>query len=349
MGLGLLLIALAGGVLLFSDRHNRRGAAAAPRRTRAALVQHASVKALDDGRRGLVEQLAARGYRDGDALDLVPYNAEGDIASANAIAKDVTSGDFDLLVTLSTPSLQTVAAANKAARQTRHVFGLVSDPFAAGVGIDSADHRRHPPYMTGYGSLQPVAQLLRTIPELRPECNRLGLVWNPAESNSFAQTQLARQVCQELGIELLEASAENAAAVQEAANALVARGAEALWVSGDITVMLSTTAVIRAAQSGRIPVFTSNPPSVLRGALLDLGADYVAIGRSVGDLAADVLDGKNPADVPVENLMRSVLLVNETALDNLKDRWTLPAALRERADGWISKTETRLPPGLDKL
>jgi ABC-type uncharacterized transport system substrate-binding protein len=67
------------------------------------------------------------------------------------------------------------------------------------------------------------------------------------------------------------------------------------------------------------------------------------VGRHVGQLAADVLDGKNPADIPVENFVPEVFLFNETILGSLKDRWTIPDAVRKRAHGWITATATNLP------
>ena len=56
LGLGFLLIALAAGVLLYSDLASRRSSAAASGRTlRVALVQYASLPALDDGILGVRE------------------------------------------------------------------------------------------------------------------------------------------------------------------------------------------------------------------------------------------------------------------------------------------------------
>jgi len=278
----------------------------------------------------------------------VRYNAEGDIGTANAIAKEVTNDNFDLIVTMSTVSLQTVANANKIGRRTKHVFGLVSDPYQAGVGIDASDHRKHPPYMTGFGSMQPVEEIIKLARQMRPELKRLGLVWNPAEANSNAQTVIAREVCKKYGIELVEGSAESSTAVLESANSVVARGVDAIWMSGDITVSLASDALISCAKKGRIPVFTSLPPNCLRGALFDLGADYVQIGNTLGALAADVLEGKNPADVPVENLVPVVFMFNETILGDLKDKWTITDSMRKQADGWISTSgDKKVPPNLD--
>lgn len=346
LSLGTCLLALAAGVLLYTDKGSRRSAGtagAAKSEIRVALVQHASLLVLDQGVDGILEALAARGFEDGKNLRIRRYNSEGDIGTANTIAREVTTGDFDLILTASTVSLQTVANANRNGARTNHVFGIVTDPYAAGVGIDPANHLDHPPYMAGAGSLQPVEQSFRTAKRMRPELKSVGLVWNAAEVNSMVQTQMARKICAELGIELIEGNAENSTAVVESVNSVIARGAECLWISGDVAVSTATEQVIDACRRARIPVFTVMPPSVKSGALFDLGANFYEIGRHVGDIAADVLDGKNPAEMPIDNYVPVIFLYNETALNGLRDRWEIPADLKEKADGFITATETKLP------
>lgn len=346
LGIGLLFVAAA--ILLMLDLKSRNPPDGKSRNgvPRIAIVQHASIKAIDDGRLGLFEEFKKRGFIEPDKVSIKVFNAEGDIGTANAIAKDVVSGSYDLIITISTPSLQTVASANKSANQVKHVFGLVTDPYAAGVGIDPQDHSKHPPYMTGFGSMQPVESLLTRIKEMRTEAKRIGLVWNPAESNSFAQTKLARELCTKMDLELIEGSVENSSAVQEAINSVISRGVDAIWISGDITVSSASSVVIRAATNAGLPVFSSLPSSVMQGGLLDLGADYITIGRTLGQLACDILEGKSPASIPVENQTAEILLYNDTVLPKLKAQWTITPSIKQRADGWITATENKIPPQL---
>ena len=346
LALGIALIALAAGVLLYTDTGSRKHArklSQGAKVFRVALVQHSSLPMLEDGAQGVVDALAARGYTAGGRIQLKRYNAEGDLGTANTIAREVTGGGFDLIISVSTPSLQTIANANKVGTRTPHVFGLVTDPYGTGVGIAATNHMIHPPYLTGYGCMQPVESALRTARALRPELKFVGLVWNSAEANSVAQTRLARRFCEEIGLTLMEANADSSTAAIEAAGSVIARGVEAIWISGDLTVCMASEAIITMARRAQIPVFTCMPPNVQRGALFDLGANYIEVGHSIGRLAADVLDGKKPADIPVENLVPEVFLVNDTVPPLLKDRWVVPAELRQRAAGWVTATATNLP------
>ena len=149
--------------------------------------------------------------------------------TANAIASEVTSGQFDLILTSGTPAMQAVANANRLGKTT-HVFGLVADPFGAGVGISRENPLDHPAHLVGIGSFIPVLPAFELARQMFPKLKTVGEVWNPAESNSEAFTLKARKICTDLGIELLEANVDNTAGVFEAASSLVARGAEALWI-----------------------------------------------------------------------------------------------------------------------
>ena len=335
LALGLALIVISGAILLYSDLGSRSGGAArkAGRPMRVAIVQHVASAPLDDGVTGILASLKARGYEDGGRMELRKYNAQGDIGTANAIAKEVTSGDFDLIISASTISLQTIANANRFATPARkHVFGVVSDPYAVGVGVSREDHLKHPPYMTGLGSLAPVEDAFKLARELRPSLKRVGLVWAPAEANSVVTAEIAREVCKRMGITLVEANAENSTAITEATASVLARDVEAIWVSPDLVAAIGLDLIVGKARVARIPVFTSIPRRTVTGTLFELGANYTAIGNVEGDLAADVLDGRDPAAVPVENMMPVTLQVDRTALKNLRDQWDLPASVLARAN-----------------
>jgi len=334
LALGLTLIMGSAAILLCSDLGSRhRGAQTHAGPMRVAIVQQTSIPPLDDGITGALQALKERGYVDGARMTLRRYNAQADIATANAIAREVTSGDYDLIFTVSTVSLQTVANANRfATPPRRHVFAIVTDPYAVGVGVSRENHTLHPPYMTGVGSLPPVEDAFRLAKQMRPSLERVGLVWDPSEANSAVTTKLGREVCARMGITLVEADAENSTMVGEAMASLLSRNVEAIWVSPDLVTSHGLDMIVSKAKTVKIPVFTSTPRESSTGAIFDLGANYEAIGHSAGEVASDVLDGRDPAQIPVENAMPVTLDVNRLALAGLRDRWELPDAVVERAN-----------------
>ena len=327
--LGVLLIAAASAALLLSDLGRRTMRAHSL--PRLGLLQHASTMLLDEGTRGTIDALAEHGFVDGKSIVIEQFNAHGDIAVGNSIAAEMVAARYDLLVTMSTLSLQAVANANRAGK-TVQVFGLVADPAVAGVGISWEDPLKHPANLVGYGSFLPVPDAFKVAREMFPGLKRVGVAWNPAEANSRAFVEKAREYCQQVGIELLEANVENSNAVLESEESLVARGAEALWVGGDVTVSVATDSVVEVGKRARIPVFTITPGRPDRGTLFDYGADFYQIGRQTGALAAEILRGADPKKIPIRNEVPTYFVVNSTALAGLRQGWQIPKSLLDRAN-----------------
>jgi ABC-type uncharacterized transport system substrate-binding protein len=330
LALGLGLIAAAAAVLLATDVRRSGPTAMA----RIGILQHVSVPALDDGVRGMIDGLSASGYRDGETARITLFNAQGEAATANAIAREMTDGRFDLVITSSTLSLQAVANANKAGR-TMHVFGIVADPYVAGVGLDPDNPLGHPRHLVGQGMLFPASEVFVTARQMLPNLKAVGVAWDPAQANSRRFVEDARAICKKLGIELLEAQVESTAGVREAIESVISRGAQAVWVGGDITVLHAIDTVVTTCRQARIPVFSQSPGDPKRGTLFDMGFDFYQAGRMVGELAAQILKGTDPATIPIrdtKDLVPRFLRINQKALRGLKDPWQTPDDLLRRAD-----------------
>lgn len=327
--LGFILIVLASAALLLSDLGRRTtGARNIPR---VGLLQHASIMLLDEGARGAIDGLAENGFVEGKTIIIDKFDAQGDISVGNSIAKEMVNARYDLLLTMSTLSLQAVANANRGGK-TVHVFGLVADPVVAGVGISRNNPLDHPRNLVGIGSFLPVQDAFRIARQMFPALKRVGVAWNPAEANSRAFVEKARETCRALDIELLEANVENSNSVLEAEDSLVVRGAEALWIGGDVTVSVATDSVVSVGRRARIPVFSITPGKPDRGTLFDYGTDFYEIGKQTGELASRILRGADPAQIPITNVIPIWFVVNTTAIEGLKQGWRIPDDILRRAN-----------------
>src|SRR5690242_1166455 len=335
LSLGFSLIALTAALLLASDWHQRRPAA--QRIPQVAILLLSSQPVLQEGLEGALETLRENGFIDGQNIALRQYNAEGDMATLNAIARQVTDGQFDVVMTFSTPAMQAVAKANTRGKAI-HVFGLVADPFAAGVGLRRDAPLDHPRHLVGTGIPLPVAESFRLARQMFPRLKTVGVAWNPAESNSVGFVGQARKAAQQLQIELLEAHVDNTSAVLEAVSSLASRGAQALWVPGDNTILSALNSVLSAAKKARIPVFGISPGDPERGTILDLGANFHEIGKLTGKLAVDIVRGADPAQIPVRDFSPKRLVVNKLAVNGLKDPWRIPDDIAASADILVNET-----------
>jgi putative ABC transport system substrate-binding protein len=344
LSLGLILIAGAAAVLLATDVR-RSGSSTLPR---IGILQQASIPVLDDSVRGMIDGLNANGFRDGETASITLFNAQNEAATANAIAREMTNGRFDLVITSSTPSLQAVANANKSGR-TMHVFGIVADPYAARVGLDPNDPLGHPRHMVGQGIMFPVIETFTTARRMLPSLKSVGVAWDPAQANSRRFLEDARVVCRKLGLELIEAQVDTTAGVREAIDSVISRGAQAVWVGGDITVSNAIETVLSTCRQARIPVFSQLPGDPKRGTIFDIGFDYYQAGLMCGELAAQILKGTDPATIPIRDTKDIVprrLLVNQLAARGLRDPWIVPDDLRRSAD--IVVDEAGVPHENDK-
>ena len=335
LSLGFSLIVLTAVLLLASDWHQRRPAA--ERIPQVAIVILSSQPVLQEGLDGALETLRESGFIDGRNIAPRQFNAEGDVATLNAIARQVTDGQFDMVITFSTPAMQAVAKANTKGKAI-HVFGLVADPFAAGVGLRRDAPLNHPRHFVGTGIPAPVAESFQLARKMFPRLKTVGVAWNPAESNSVGYVGQARKAAQELQIELLEAHVDNSSGVLEAASSLASRGAEALWVPGDNTILSALNSVLSAAKKARIPVFGISPGDPERGTVLDLGANFHEVGKLTGKLAVDIIRGADPAKIPVRDFSPRRLVINQLAVNGLKDAWRIPDDVAASADILVNET-----------
>jgi ABC-type uncharacterized transport system substrate-binding protein len=333
--LGVALIAAASSVLLLSDLSHRKGHVASSRDLpRIAIMQIASAQTMDETAEGMVEELAAQGWTDGRTALIRRFNASGDYATAAAMAREIAGGGYKVVLTAGTPTLQTMAKANTDGRVI-HVFGCVTDPYGSGVGISGPAPEQHPRHLVGIGTFQPVENTFEIAKQMNPGLKKVGTVWNPAEHNSEACVLKARAICEKLGIELIEANASSTGEVPEAMASVLSRGAEAVWVGGDIVATTSVPAIVGAATKAKVPVFTNNPGDVESGAFFALGASYREVGRITARTACRILAGDAATKMRVENVVPERLTINEKLLSAYAPAWQPGNALlaRSRADG----------------
>lgn len=329
LGMGLVLIAAAAAILLISDwNRGKRPAASLPR---AAIFQYSSQSILDEGVRGMLDALRHHGYVEGRTIQLQKFNAENDLPTANSVARELTGGRFDYVFTVSTNCFQAIAKANRDGR-VKHVFGVVADPAAAGVKLNPKDPFDHPKNMVGVVTLAPLGELMEIAKRMNPQLKRVGLVWNPSQANSEAYTQIAREAASRLGLDLLEATVDSTPAVGEAVASLVAKGAEALINTPDLTVMIAIDVEVSEGVKGGVPVFSTQPDTASRGVLLAIGGDFYEVGRETGDLAARVLGEEDMSRMPVQYSVPLRLVINRRVMPRLESAWTFPTDILAKAE-----------------
>ena len=325
---------LAGGVLGLAAGCGRLGGAASRRprlgsaplgTARVGLLQFVRAAAPDAVRLGLLEVLAAAGYRPGAGLALEQRFAGGSTATAREQVQELLRRPLDLLVAIGTPPLEAALAP----ASLPVVFAYCSNPWGAGAGSSYGQHR---PNVTGTVGTNPLAAQLDLAQRLDPGLLRVGLVMNPAEPNSSFETELLRRDAEERDLQLLvEPVAEPDEVAAAAQRLLELQEVGALVRVGDYASSLAFADLAAAGLRHRCPVYSVDPVDIgVRGCMAVVGWDAHADGQLAGALAVQVLRGADPANLPFEPLSRRLLLLNRRTAAALG--LAFPAELLRRAD-----------------
>jgi putative ABC transport system substrate-binding protein len=289
------------------------------------ITQIATHPALDANRQGFIDQMAEEGYVEGENVEYDYSTPEGDMSIAATIAQKFVSDKVDLILAIATPSAQACVEAIEGT-DIPLVFGSVTDPLPAGL-VDSWESPGGS--VTGISDWADVGTQIQLIIDIVPSVTKLGVVYNAGEVNSVIQVDELKKVADSLGIEEIEeATAASTADVLTAAQSLVGR-VDAIWIPTDNTVVSAFESVAKICEDNEIPLFAADVATVERGAIGTPGLDYYQLGRECGIVAARILEGESPADIPVKKVDMTDLYLNPAAAARMGV--TIPADVLERA------------------
>jgi len=268
------------------------------------IVSHA---ALDADERGFEAGLAGAGFKEGVNVTFLRRNAHGDMARAEAIARELVQAKVDLIHTIATPTSQAVMRTGSSIPM---VFSAVTDPVRAGlVPRNSAPGQKTGTHVTGLSDLWPVQLQLETYAKVVPQAKVWGTIYNPQEINSLTHVGVMRVTAARLGLTLIEATVSSSAEVGRVATQLADK-VQAFTITSDNTTVAALEAIARVCDERKIALFAGDIDSVVRGAVMAYGLDYFLVGYSAGRKAALVLKGIPPGDVPWGPVEKFSLVIN---------------------------------------
>ena len=317
---GLIFIFTVAAIILFSDLSSRKEEDLT-KIVNIAVFKLASRPVLDDSEKGFMDYLRENGYDADKNIEGIEKIIES--RKPDVVASLIINRKYEYVYSISTPALQTMAAANTNG-DVIHLFSTVTDPYTAGVGIKGPEPDQRPAWLTGLGTFQPVERSIAIALQINPDLKSIGTVWCASEVCSEMCVLKARKFCADHGLELEEMVIDNSNMVVEATNAVLMRGVDALWIGGDNVVELAIDQLIGAARKAGVPVFTNTPNHATKGALFGVGADYYNVGRAAGKMMAEILDGADPSSFRIDNVVPEELVVNPGVAEWAGDQWTLP-------------------------
>ena len=254
----------------------------------AKLISHNS---LNDAEKGILDELKELNIHAN--IDL--QNANGDLNISSAIASKFKSDNVDVAVGIATP--MTVTLANQLPN-TPIVFTAVTDPVKAGLASSITQGNKN---ITGVIDAIPIKEQLIEFKKVY-DFKKLGIIYTTSETNSVSMAETTKQVCDELGVELIVQTIATPAEVKQAAESLVSR-VDAFYCFTDNSIATAMSALTDTAKQNKIPVFGGDiTPTLNGGVVYALGFSYYEIGRMTGRLIAEVLQGKKAEELPIQSL-----------------------------------------------
>lgn len=271
--------------------------------SKVGIIQYMPHSSLDNCTQGLKNALD----KEGIAYEVQIGSSGSADADCQSYAEQMASGGYDLIIAVATPAaLSAYSAVKNSGNSIPVIFCAVSDPVGPGL-VKSMEKPEN--NCTGTSDAFDIAGQVKLIKQIQPEIKTLGVLYTTTEANSLSQLKTLQAECDANGI-TLEASGINEASELPAAASTLVTKVDAITNLTDNNVVDNMSVVLELAKEKNIPVYGSEIEQVKKGCLASASIDYVALGEKTGNIAIEVLNGKDAATYPAVTVTDSFLVVN---------------------------------------
>lgn len=267
------------------------------------LLQTTSHPSLDEIREGTIQGLEENGYADGEEVEINFLNAQGDQNLMNTMANNLVNEGADILIGIGTPASQ---ALQNASSEIPVIMAAVSDPIGSGL-VESEENPGG--NVTGVKNQAPVEEQLALMKEILPEAETVGLIYSSGEDNAQAEGSRAEAAIEEMGMEAVTYKVPSTNEIQQTV-ATVAQEVDVIYLPTDNTIASAFDVVVSEADRFDMPLIPTVDLMIAQGGLATVGISQVQLGVDSGRMAAEVLDGRDPADFPVFVVEGGTQLIN---------------------------------------
>lgn len=284
------------------------------------FVEHG---ALDSAREGFIEALEEKGYKDGEKIKIDLQNAQADMTNTQTIAQSFVADNKDLLLGIATPSAQALYNATK---ETPILITAVTDPIEAGLvkSLDKPDTN-----VTGTSDALDLKLQMELLKKLYPEAKKVGVLYTTSEANSEVQVKELKEKAPEYDLEIVTAGVSTSNDVAQSLDSII-NNIDVMYVPTDNVIVSSMPLIYQKTIEKKIPIIASERGQVENGALATEGIDYKKLGYQTGLMAVEIIEGKDPKDMPIQTPDEFTLTINENTVKELGIE--LPADLKDRAE-----------------
>lgn len=290
---------------------------------RLSILQVVEHPALDQTRKGILDELESNGFIAGKTMILSYESAQGNPSLSAQIASKYVGENPDILVGISTPSAQSLLAASRNTL-TPLIFSSVTDPLGAKL-VDSLNSPEA--HVTGVSNLIDLEPQIELIKEIVGKIQAIGVIYNPGEANSQTLVQKLKEIAPTLNVRIVEATASKPVDVADAARRLVGE-VGAIFITNDSVALSAFETISHVCVEAKCPLFCSDVDQVGKGAIASFGPNQYELGRQTGRMILKRLQERNTI-LPVEFPRTLELHVDKDAAK--KVNLTLSATVLKKA------------------
>jgi putative tryptophan/tyrosine transport system substrate-binding protein len=265
------------------------------------------------------------GYVDGQNVILVSRFAEGDPSKAAAQVDELLALNVNVLFVSASPA----HIAKKKTATVPIVSALFFDPVAEGLVASLA----HPGgNITGISWQAPEvsAKRLELLLEVNPGFKRVAALVDMSDRGASVDAEAIRLAASRLGLKLRVFEIHRSEDLADTLGLIAKSRPQALIVSWTGLTDLHQKRIAKFASSHRIPWVSEPTHFAYAGALLTYGPNLVETIKRGTVYVDKILKGAKPADLPIEQPTRFLLVVNLKSAKVL--RIQLPESILLRAD-----------------
>jgi putative ABC transport system substrate-binding protein len=306
------------------------GMARAPTATYRVGLLAAAAEPTDQGLfgAGLIRGFARHGFIVGRNLVFERRAAHGEVDRLPLLVDELVASEVAVIVTQGYPA----ALAAKQHSRLPVVVVRAGDPVEDGLVKSFARPGGH---VTGLSEISATlsAKRLALLKEAVPSMHRVAMLWNAEDLGMSLRYKAAEAQARSLGIEVESLGVRAPADFDAAFAAMIRRPPDAMLMVTDVLTTLNRKRVLDFAAQHRLPAIYEYDFLVHEGGLMSYGPDVTEMFDRAAELAVRILNGADPAQLPLEEPTRFVLAINLATAKAIG--LTIPPLLLARADDVI--------------
>ena len=293
-------IALVGGGLLLTAEARRARAQQPAKIPRIGIIDDAPMWQT------FRQALRELGYVEGQNISYEYRYGEGAPDRLATVAAELVRRPVDLIATYGTPATY---AAKEATATIPIVMIGVGDPVRAGLVASLA---RPGGNITGNTVLSPDLgpKRLQILREAIPNVKRVIYVANPDNASNVIALEETKIAASAAGMALIPVEARAVGDFEPAFAAIIRERPDAILVSNDPFHQLHVGRIIEFLTKNRLPGMFQSKEGVVAGGFIGYGPNLPDLFRRAAGYVHRILQGTNPADLPVELPTKFDLAVN---------------------------------------